>query len=163
MQGPPRLSETQEQATRRVFVIRVMLYDESPYPGFSHLQIADVSLDYAIEGVPREVKGTRCQLRPNPVDRLHDARTTRLRWNRNCLAAALKCPTCGSAEFRLSPRRTAQPLSPNRVVMTADVSTIILAAHARRKGSRCDRPAALRRAAAWRSALIWCASSVGGR
>ena len=57
-----------------------MLYDESPYPGFSHLQIADVSLDYAIEGVPREVKGTRCQLRPNPVDRLHDARTTRLRW-----------------------------------------------------------------------------------
>ena len=61
-----------------------MLYDESPYPGFSHLQIADVSLDYAIEGVPREVKGTRCQLRPNPVDRLHDGRTTRameIEWN----------------------------------------------------------------------------------
>ena len=57
-----------------------MLYDDSTRPSFSDLQFTDVSLDHAIEGVPREVELAGCQLRLDTVDSLHDVWTICLRW-----------------------------------------------------------------------------------
>lgn len=71
MQRASTQSETQQQGTRRIFVVGIVFDDLSPCTGFANFLLADVALHRAAESMPAEFELAALQLLLDLFKRFH--------------------------------------------------------------------------------------------
>ena len=67
----PCICETQEQATWRVLIVRIILNNGGALAGFTNISLANISLNGTFERMPTELKGSGCKALAYLVDRAH--------------------------------------------------------------------------------------------
>jgi hypothetical protein len=65
MQRTPCICETQEQATRRVLIVRIILNNGGALTGFTNISLANISLNGTFERMPTEHINQPLSLRKN--------------------------------------------------------------------------------------------------
>jgi hypothetical protein len=71
VQGPSTRRETEQQRTRRIFVVGIVLDQLSICARLSDFLFADIPLDYTPESVTAEFKLPHVKLPPNILKRFH--------------------------------------------------------------------------------------------
>lgn len=71
MQGTPGIGKTQEQTTRGILVVRIILNNGRPLTGLTNIMFTDISLNRPLEGMTTELKRSSRKMSAYFLYRVH--------------------------------------------------------------------------------------------